>query len=147
VFARLLADTAMAGMDDEGGYETLPKLEWSGPGPLVRLPVMQDRFYVGVKRYVLCLERRTGREIWRTELKNSILVNLVVNGDMILAHAGGVMFGLRAADGAILWRNEFTGLGYGYCLIATDTSQSIPAAVQHIQLGAVVAASSAAAAG
>ena len=23
---------------------------------------MEDRFYVGVKRYVLCLERRTGRQ-------------------------------------------------------------------------------------
>nr|WP_035612563.1 PQQ-binding-like beta-propeller repeat protein [Haloferula sp. BvORR071] len=95
---------------------------------------MQDRFYVGVKRYVLCIERRTGREIWRTELKNSVLVNLVVSGDMIFAHAGGVMFGLRTADGAILWRNEFTGLGYGYCLIATDPNQ------EQMQAGAVAAA-------
>ena len=102
---------------------------------------MEDRFYVGVKRYVLCLERRTGREIWRTELKNSVLVNLVVSWDMIFAHAGGEMFGLRTADGAILWRNEFAGLGYGYCLIATDSS-----AAMHLQAGAIAAASAATAA-
>lgn len=100
---------------------------------------MQDRFYVGVKRYVLCLDRQTGREIWRTELKSSVLVNLVVSGDMIFAHAGGVMFGLRTADGAILWRNEFEGLGYGYCLIATDPGPAVPA-------GAIAAASAATAA-
>ncbi len=90
---------------------------------------MQDRFYVGVKRFVLCLDRRTGREIWRTELKNSVLVNLVVDGDMVFAHAGGEMFGLRAEDGALLWRNGFEGLGYGYCLIATQSASSQTAAI------------------
>ena len=127
-------------------YEAGSKLEWLPPGRSVRFPGMQDRFYVGVKRYVLCLERRTGREIWRTELKNSVLVNLIVSGDMILAHAGGEMFGLRAEDGTILWRNEFAGLGYGYCLIATDTSLAIPAAVHQMQAGAIAAASAATAA-
>lgn len=104
---------------------------------------MQDRFYVGVKRFVLCLDRQTGREIWRTELKNSVLVNLVVDRDMIFAHAGGEMFGLRAADGALLWRNEFSGLGYGYCLIATDTHQSQAAAIAAASAVTAAAGSSA----
>ncbi len=107
---------------------------------------MKDRIYLGVHRHVLCLDKRTGQELWRTELKRSHLVTVMVAGDVILAHAGGSLFGLRIEDGVILWQNELQGLGYGYCTLASDGSgASSPAAAQQAQQAQAAAMAAAAA--
>jgi hypothetical protein len=107
---------------------------------------MQDRIYLGVNRHVLCLDKRTGREVWRTELKRSHLITVMVAGDMLLAHAGGSLFGLRIGDGSILWRNDLPGLGYGYCTLASDgSSASNPAGVHQAQQAQTAAMAAAAA--
>ena len=110
---------------------------------------MKDHVYLGIHKHVLCIDKRTGREIWRTELKRTDLVTVAVSEDIILAHAGGELFGLRANDGKILWKNNLPGLGYGYCIIATDASGTVAqAAAQQTQQAqaAVVAAAAATAA-
>lgn len=101
---------------------------------------MKDHVYLGIHKHVLCIDKRTGREIWRTELKRSHLVTVTVSDDIILAHAGGHLFGLRAADGSILWKNELPGLGYGYCVIATDASTATLAQVAAASAAAAAAA-------
>ncbi|MEK7953357.1 outer membrane protein assembly factor BamB family protein [Luteolibacter soli] len=129
-------------------YELWPKLESPPLGVSTSLQAMEDRVYLGICRHVLCVHKRTGREIWRAELKRTQLVTVMVADDIILAHAGGSLFGLRMEDGAILWRNDLPGLGYGYCTLATDGSASSGAAAasqqaQQAQVAAMAAATAA----
>ena len=86
---------------------------------------MNEHLYIGVKGHVVCLNKRTGKEIWKTHLKSSGLTNLVIQDDLIVAHTKGELFALKMTDGAILWNNPLTGLGYGYCLIASNSQNAI----------------------
>lgn len=80
--------------------------------------------YVGICGTVLALDRSTGEEIWRTELKGSDFVNVALDGGQLLAAARGELFCLDAATGEILWNNPLKGLGWG---LASFTSSSIAA--------------------
>ena len=108
---------------------------------------MNQRIYLGISSHVICIERETGREIWRIQLRQGKITNVAVCGDMVVAYSGGFLLGLRAEDGEVLWENELPGLGYGYCIIAGDSSPAVFAAAFQNQLSAAIAASSAAAAG
>jgi outer membrane protein assembly factor BamB len=105
---------------------------------------MKDRIYLGIKGQVLCLEKDTGREIWRTPVRRGVLVNVVVDGDFVLVYSNGHLFSLDSESGRILWENKLPGLGHGYAIIATRNSQTAIAAAQQIQAhqAAAVAASS-----
>lgn len=76
--------------------------------------------YIGVKGSVVCLDHTTGKEQWKTHLKSSQLTTLKVSGDLIIAHTKGELYGLDRKTGRQLWNNPLTGLGYGYCIIASD---------------------------
>lgn len=91
---------------------------------------MKDHLYIGVKGHVVCLDRRTGTEIWKTHLKSSGLTNLVIQDDLIIAHTKGELFALKMTDGAILWNNPLTGLGYGHCLIAGNSQNTVSVIAQ-----------------
>lgn len=85
---------------------------------------MNNQIYIGVHSFVVCIDRTSGKEIWRTKLKRSHVLSVVLSDEIVIAHSGGNLFGLRADTGEILWKNDLPGLGYGYCTIATSTSQS-----------------------
>jgi outer membrane protein assembly factor BamB len=85
---------------------------------------MNDHVYLGIKKYVVCLDKRTGEEIWRTKVKTSQLITLIVDGPLIIAHAGGELFGIARRDRRIMWNNGLTGLGYGYCQMASEGASS-----------------------
>lgn len=104
---------------------------------------MNDWLYIGIKGSVLCLAKRNGKEIWRTNLRSSVLVNVVVDGDLVYAYARGHLYGLDANTGDLIWENPLPGLGYGHCIIATKDSQTAVIAAQQIQ-AATAAASTAA---
>lgn len=91
---------------------------------------MEEHIYLGVKKFVVCINKQTGEEVWRTAVKSSELITLVVDGPLVIAHARGVLFGISRHDGRILWQNGLTGLGYGHCIIATEGSSSA-AQTQH----------------
>lgn len=83
-----------------------------------------QRVYIGIKAHVVCLEMATGKEIWRTEVKRSQIISVVVEEDLIVAHAGGKLFGLDRSSGKLLWENGLAGLGYGYCFMATESGNT-----------------------
>jgi len=83
-----------------------------------------QRVYIGIKAHVVCIEMATGREVWRTKVKRSQIISVVVEEDLIVAHAGGELFGLDWSSGKILWKNGLSGLGYGYCYMATESGNS-----------------------
>ena len=80
--------------------------------------------YIGIKAYVVCLDIITGKEKWRTKIKRSHIISIIVEKDFIVAHAGGELFGLDKCSGEIRWNNSLPGLGYGYCFMATENSNS-----------------------
>jgi outer membrane protein assembly factor BamB len=88
------------------------------------MPKTFDAIYIGIRGTVLALDRATGKEIWRAGLKGMDFVNVVVDGDKIIATTKGEMFCIDAATGQILWNNELRGLGRGLVSVATAGTQS-----------------------
>lgn len=81
-----------------------------------------DVVYIGIAGTVLALDRGTGAEKWRAKLKGSDFVNVVLEGDQILAATKGELFCIDAASGQVLWNNALRGLGLGVMTIATTNS-------------------------
>lgn len=84
---------------------------------------MEEHVYLGIKKFVVCIDRRTGAKIWRSKVKANQLITLVVEGPLVIAHAGWVLFGISRCDGKTL-REKLPGLGYGHCVIASEGSSS-----------------------
>ena len=95
---------------------------------------MDDTIYIGMKGAVMALERNTGKERWRTHLKSSHFVVVVLDGDLLIAHTKGELFGVDAKTGEILWKNGLEGMGYGYATVASRniSQQQTVAAIQQI---------------
>ena len=82
--------------------------------------------YIGIKGTVLCLDRASGEELWRTELKGSDFVNVLLDGGDLFASTKGEMFCLDPATGRVRWNNGLKGLGFGLVAIATPTAEAPP---------------------
>ncbi|MRX28420.1 PQQ-binding-like beta-propeller repeat protein [Kangiella sp. HZ709] len=106
--------------------------------------------YIGMAGHVTCIDKSTGREVWRTKIKKgSSLTNLIKEGNQIIAYSGGHLFALNALTGDIQWENELKGLGYSYCIIAgsdqtSGASASAATAQQTATAASVVATTTAA---
>ena len=118
------------------------------------VPRVIDRLvFIAVKGTALALERTTGAEIWRCELKGSDFVNLHFDGEDLFATTKGEIFCLDPATGKMKWNNGLKGLGYGLVTVATrngDPTGNTPAMAEHRrrqQQAAAVAAGTAGAAG
>lgn len=75
--------------------------------------------FIGIAGCVLALDRATGQEIWRTKLKGSDLVNVVLEDGALYAAARGEVHCLDPSTGKIRWTNPLTGLGWGLITIAS----------------------------
>lgn len=83
-----------------------------------------DKLYLGIKGHVVCLAKSNGELIWKQKLKNSTLTNVYYESDMVYAFAGGHLFALDAKNGEIKWENTLSGLGYGPCIIASESQNT-----------------------
>ena len=93
--------------------------------------------YLGVKGSVVALDRRTGVEAWRTELKGSDFVNVVLDDSALYATARGEVYCLDPLTGRIRWNNPLKGMGWGLITIA---GESIVPMAQHRAAQAAAAA-------
>jgi outer membrane protein assembly factor BamB len=84
----------------------------------MRATTSSSLIYLGIKGTVVALDRRTGAELWRTPLKGSQFVNVVLDGDSVIATARGEIFCLDAMTGRIRWNNPLTGMGWGLVTLA-----------------------------
>ncbi|HXS95896.1 MAG TPA: PQQ-binding-like beta-propeller repeat protein [Candidatus Limnocylindrales bacterium] len=82
-----------------------------------------DVIFAGGGGSVAALDRGTGQEVWRTNLKGSSFVNVVVDGDRLYATASGEIFALDAATGSVLWHNPLRGMGFGPIAIGAPDGQ------------------------
>ena len=79
--------------------------------------------FIGIAGTVVALDRSTGTEIWRCELKGSDFVNVATQDGDLYATTKGELFSLDPATGNIRWQNPLKGLGRGLITIATAGSQ------------------------
>lgn len=96
---------------------------------------MKDNtFYLGAKGSVVAINRADGIELWRTPLKGSGFVMVVLDGDVLLAHTRGEIYGVQPETGQILWKNGLEGLGYGHATLASPNigSQQALAVIQQV---------------
>ena len=103
--------------------------------------------YIGIHGTVLCLDRSSGRELWRSELKGSDFVNVILDGGDLFASTRGEIFCLDPATGRVRWNNPLKGLGRGLLSIATAEARPDTAALLAEHMRQEEAAAAAAAAG
>lgn len=94
-----------------------------------------DLLYIGLKSHVIALDKRTGAEMWRTQLKSGLslgdrFVVLLAEPERIFAQTKGELFCLNAATGELLWSNPLTGLSYDLASLATLESSVSPTLVK-----------------
>ena len=92
-----------------------------------------NAIYLGIKGAVVALNRATGEEIWRTTLKGSDFVNVVLDGNRLYATTKGEIFCLDTAKGEPRWQNKLPGLGLGLISIATPAGSQVLSAQEKRQ--------------
>jgi outer membrane protein assembly factor BamB len=96
--------------------------------------------YIGIHGAVLALDGATGQELWRTLLKGSDFVNVVLDGGDLLAATHGELFCLDPSTGSIRWRNPLKGLGWGLVSIAGNQQSVVLRARKQQEEAAATAA-------
>jgi len=79
--------------------------------------------FIGICGTVLALDRATGAEVWRSNLKGADFVNVVLQDGDLFATAKGELYCLDTVTGRIRWKNSLKGLGRDLISIATSTGQ------------------------
>ncbi len=74
--------------------------------------------FIGVQGTVLAIDRATGQEVWRSHLKGSDFVNVVLEDGDLYAATHGELYCLDVATGRTRWHNPLKGLGWGLITIA-----------------------------
>ena len=74
---------------------------------------------IGIKGTVVALDRATGQEVWRSNLRGSDFVNVVLQDADLYATAGGELFCLDPTTGRIKWHNP-TFRPAGQCVRTTS---------------------------
>jgi outer membrane protein assembly factor BamB len=92
-----------------------------------------NAIYLGIKGTVVALNRSTGEEIWRTALKGSDFVSVVLDGNQLYATTKGEFFCLDTATGQPRWHNKLSGMGTGLITIATPTGSQVLTAQEKLQ--------------
>jgi outer membrane protein assembly factor BamB len=75
--------------------------------------------FVGLRGYVLALERDTGEIVWCNDKLKSGFTTLLLDGDRLIVSTNGYMYCLDPLSGDILWHNPLRGYGTGVTDLAS----------------------------
>ncbi len=89
----------------------------------------------------MCIDKRDGKELWRTKLKSSTITNVYYEDDQVFAYSGGHLVCLNIRDGSVVWTNPLKGLGYSTCIMASEQQSASVIANQIASQQAAAAAS------
>ena len=84
--------------------------------------------FIGARGRVLALEKHTGREVWRIELKTGFFrtgkdfVTLSEGVDHLFAFSYGIAFCIDKGNGRILWQTEIKELKQHVASLAVDAT-------------------------
>ena len=76
---------------------------------------------LGVKHTVIAFDKHTGQRLWTRELSSGLsgdFVTVLADHTQVFAHTHGEMFCLDLRTGAVLWKDQLSGFGYGIASIA-----------------------------
>lgn len=83
---------------------------------------MIEPLYAATHGHVICIEPRSGADIWRTRLgPGSTFVSLMVARDHIFAGLHGQCYALDRNGGGIIWHNNLPRTGY-HTVLLHDTA-------------------------
>jgi outer membrane protein assembly factor BamB len=80
--------------------------------------------YVGIKGCVVALDRDSGDEVWRAELRRGEFVSVLWDGAGLFAANSGEVWRLDPATGETTWHNEMKRLGRGLVTLASSMAVS-----------------------
>lgn len=100
--------------------------------------------FVGLRGYVLALDRDSGQVVWSNDRLKSGYTTLLLDGDRLIASTNGYMYCLDPLTGEILWQNPLRGYGTGVTDLASVRSRGPRVAIpQSAEADAANAATSA----
>ncbi len=81
-----------------------------------------NKIFLGIKGHAVCINKKTGKEVWRTKLKVNWggVTNIHYDNNLIYVYVNGHLFCLDSESGSIKWGNDLPGLGHSYCIIASQ---------------------------
>lgn len=101
-----------------------------------------DQLFIGINGRVVCLRRRSGRELWRTKLKRgSNITTLVVENDTVYAASSGYLHALERHNGRVKWTNDLKKLGFGVIILGSSMQSAVAGAqaAQAAQVASIAA--------
>lgn len=87
----------------------------------------EHKLFVGIKDVVVAVDPRDGSEIWRSKIAGAMdgFVNVMWDGEMLIAASAGEVYRLDPKTGAIMWHNKFKGLGLGVVTVASTRQPTL----------------------
>ena len=129
----------VACIDQTRGHEVWRTAIEKGSG-LTTLLMRRGRIFAGCGGAVACLDPHNGAVLWHTRIKTlqtpvALCLDEGVPGGQLLVAGSGLLFGLAAHRGTLIWDNELKGLGYSpICLQAPHAVVSQPS-LQRVSSG------------
>lgn len=87
--------------------------------------------FVGLRGYVIALDRDTGEIVWNNSELNSGPVSLLLDGDRLIVSTNGYIYCLNPLTGQVVWSNPLRGYGVGIAHLASVRGQSSQTGNQH----------------
>ena len=98
--------------------------------------------YVGLRGYVIALDRDTGRIVWNCSELKSGPITLMLDGDRLIASTNGYIYCLDPLTGQVRWSNPLKGYGLGIAHLVSVRGQSFQTVSQQYIAAEQAAASS-----
>jgi outer membrane protein assembly factor BamB len=80
--------------------------------------------FVGLRGYVLALNRDTGEIVWDCSELKSGYTSLLLDGDRLIVSTNGYLYCLDPLTGRVLWSNPLRGYGVGITHLVSARGQS-----------------------
>ena len=85
---------------------------------------LDQLIFVGLKGYVIALDRDTGTMVWDCSELKSGDVSLLLDGDRLIVSTNGYIYCLDPQTGRVMWDNPLTGYGLGIAHLVSVRGQS-----------------------
>jgi outer membrane protein assembly factor BamB len=101
---------------------------------------IDELIFVGLRGYVLALNRDTGEIVWDCSELKSGYTTLLLDGDRLIVSTNGYLYCLNPLTGQVLWSNPLRGYGVGITHLASVRGQSAQTMNQQVAAAADEAA-------
>ena len=85
---------------------------------------LDQLIFVGLRGYVVALDRDTGKIVWCNSKLHSGYVSMLLDGDRLIVSCDGYMYCLHPLTGEVLWHNPLSGFGTGVAHLTSIRGQS-----------------------